>query len=198
MPRYAAFLRGVSPLNARMSEVRKAFEGAGFSEVRTVRSSGNVVFSARAAPEAVLERRAEAAMRKQLGTAFPAIVRSIERMKALIESDPYQDFRIDPVEKRVVTFLRDRLERALSLPIEIDGVRILCILNREVLSTYRPNPRGPVFMMLIEKTLGRDITTRTWDTLRKVAGPEASRREGPPPPRSRQRSDDRDGRSSGI
>lgn len=44
MPRYAAFLRGVSPMNAKMPELKKAFEAAGFLEVKTVLSSGNVVF----------------------------------------------------------------------------------------------------------------------------------------------------------
>jgi len=38
-----------------------------------------------------------------------------------------------------------------------------------VFSTYLPNPKGPVFMTLIEKTFGKDVTTRTWDTIAKVA-----------------------------
>lgn len=63
MRRYVAFLRGVSPMNAKMPALKKAFEAAGFTEVRTVLASGNVVFSAPASPEASLERRAEAAMR---------------------------------------------------------------------------------------------------------------------------------------
>jgi len=46
MPRYVAFLRGVSPSNARMADLKRAFEIAGFSEVRTLLSSGNVVFDA--------------------------------------------------------------------------------------------------------------------------------------------------------
>ncbi len=67
MPRYAAFLRGVMPTNAKMPELKKCFEEAGFSEVRTLLSSGNVVFDAKKASEAALERRAEAAMEKRLG-----------------------------------------------------------------------------------------------------------------------------------
>jgi uncharacterized protein (DUF1697 family) len=46
MKRYAAFLRGVSPMNAKMPELRAAFEAAGFEDVRTLLSSGNVVFGA--------------------------------------------------------------------------------------------------------------------------------------------------------
>jgi hypothetical protein len=37
-----------------------------------------------------------------------------------------------------------------------------------VFSVYMPNPKGPVFMTLIEKAFGKDQTTRTWQTLEKV------------------------------
>jgi uncharacterized protein (DUF1697 family) len=56
MPRYLAFLRGVSPMNAKMSELKRCFEAAGFTDVKTVLASGNVAFNARAASEAALER----------------------------------------------------------------------------------------------------------------------------------------------
>ncbi len=36
MPRYVAFLRGISPLNARMADLRLSFEQAGFSQVKSV------------------------------------------------------------------------------------------------------------------------------------------------------------------
>ena len=51
MPRYVAFLRGVSPMNAKMAELKRCFEHAGFEEVKTVLSSGNVVFTARPQPK---------------------------------------------------------------------------------------------------------------------------------------------------
>ena len=39
----------------------------------------------------------------------------------------------------------------------------------EIFSAYLPTPKGPVFMTLIQKTFGEDVTTRTWETVRKVA-----------------------------
>ena len=39
----------------------------------------------------------------------------------------------------------------------------------EIYSAYLPTPKGPVFMTLIEKTFGKEQTTRTWDTVAKVA-----------------------------
>ena len=64
-------------MNARMPELKRCFERAGFTEVKTVLSSGNVIFSAAAASEAALERKAEAVMAKELGRAFYTIVRPI-------------------------------------------------------------------------------------------------------------------------
>jgi uncharacterized protein (DUF1697 family) len=167
--RYAAFLRGVSPVNAKMPELKRCFELAGFTDVATVLSSGNVVFSARIAREGALERRAEAAMSKELGRSFSTIVRSVDDLRALQASDPYEAFRLAPGSKRVVTFLRRAPISKVSLPVELDGARILCIKGSEVFTAYLRSPRGPVFMTLIEKTFGKDVTTRTWDTIEKVS-----------------------------
>lgn len=67
MERDVAFLRGVSPMNCKMPELKRCFETAGFADAKTLLSSGNVAFSAK--PEQVpnLEKAAEAAMQKHLG-----------------------------------------------------------------------------------------------------------------------------------
>ncbi len=169
MQRYAAFLRGVTPMNAKMPELKRCFEGAGFTDVKTVLSSGNLVFSSRAASEASLERKAEAAMNKDLGRAFLTIIRTLEALRSILISDPYQAFRLAPGTKRVVTFLRETPKSKLVLPIELDGARILCLKGREIFSAYVPSPRGAIFMSLIEKTFGKEVTTRTWETVKRVA-----------------------------
>jgi uncharacterized protein (DUF1697 family) len=169
MPRYAAFLRGVSPMNAKMPELKRAFEAAGFEDVKTVLSSGNVVFSARTSSEASLQKKAEAAMEKRLGKGFLTIVRPVDFLREMLESDPFGPFRPPAEAKRIVTFLREKPKTTLRLPIEMDGSRILLMKGGEVFATYLPNPKGPVFMTLIEKTFGKAVTTRTWETVRKVA-----------------------------
>ena len=168
MPDYAAFLRGVMPTNAKMPTLKKSFEAAGFEDVKTVLSSGNLVFRARKASDSSLERKCEAIMDKHLGRAFMTVVRPIDTLRAILERDPYQEFRVPPTAKRIVTFLREKPKSRLVLPIEQDGARILLIEDREVFSAYVPSPRGPVFMSLIQKTLGEEVTTRTWDTVKKV------------------------------
>ena len=169
MPRYAAFLRGVMPTNARMPELKKCFEAAGFTGVRTILSSGNVVFSARSTSPGSLERKAEACMEKRLGRAFPALVRPLDVLQELLEADPFAAFRLPANAKRVVTFLREPPRSKITLPVEMEGARILCLKGGEAFSAYVPGPRSPVFMTLIERTFGSAVTTRTWDTVRRVA-----------------------------
>jgi len=169
MARYAAFLRGVMPMNCKMPALRAAFEAAGFTDVKTVLGSGNVVFDARSSSEQALEQRAEAAMREHLGQAFFTIVRPIEHLRQLLATDPYKRFKVSPKAKRIVTFLRGRPQAKIALPVELDGARILAMKDREIFSAYVPNPKGPVFMGLIQKTFGKDQTTRTWDPVAKVA-----------------------------
>ena len=167
MARYVAFLRGVSPLNAKMPDLARAFSAAGFGNVRTVLSSGNVIFDARAASEASLERRSQASMQDALGRSFYTIVRPVEVLRSLLEADPYAAFALTPADKRVVSFLRAPRAARVALPIAADGARVLGVVGREVFSAYVPNAKGPVFMKLIEKAFGSDITTRTWETVKK-------------------------------
>jgi uncharacterized protein (DUF1697 family) len=169
MPRYAAFLRGVSPMNAKMPALKGAFEAAGFTDVSTLLSSGNVVFTARSASDPALQRKAEAAMTKALGRTFLTIVRPVEVLREMLASDPYQAFRLPANAKRIITFLRERPASKLALPDEVDGARILAVNGSHVFSAYLPSPKGPVFMTLIEKTFGSELTTRTWLTVTRVA-----------------------------
>jgi uncharacterized protein (DUF1697 family) len=157
-------------MNAKMPDLKNAFEGVGFRNVKTLLSSGNVVFDAPKASEGSLQRKAEAAMTKSLGKSFLTIVRSVDALRELIALDPYEDFRLAAGTKRVVTFLRKMPSSELTLPVKMGSARILTMSGTEVFSTYVPgDDDGPVFMSLIEKTFGKALTTRTWETVTRVA-----------------------------
>jgi len=157
-------------MNARMSELKRCFEAAGFSEVKTLLSSGNVVFNAQSSSLASLERRAEKAMQSELGHSFHTFVRPARYLQDLIDSDPFAGFGLAPSAKRVVTFLRSPVSPDVKLPIERDGASIVKAKATEVFSAYVPAPKkGPVFMSLLERSFGQDITTRTLDTVIKCA-----------------------------
>jgi uncharacterized protein (DUF1697 family) len=156
-------------MNAKMPELKRAFERAGWQDVKTVLSSGNVLFSTKAASRAALERKCEAAMEASLPRSFSTTVRSIDELRALLDSDPFAGTALKPGSKRVVTFMKDKPKAALELPIDFEGARIWSVRGTEAFCTYVPGPRGPVFMTLLEKTFGKTITTRTWETVGKLA-----------------------------
>lgn len=167
--RYVAFLRGVSPMNAKMADLRACFEKMGFTDVKTVLSSGNVVFTGARAQESNLAKTLESGMAAYLPRSFPVIVRTTDHLLALLETDPYADFDVPPNAKRVVTFLRQPHKENLLLPIELEGASLLSMKGGEVFTAYVPHARGPIFMRLIEKTFGKHVTTRTWNTIKKCA-----------------------------
>ncbi|RZL39929.1 MAG: DUF1697 domain-containing protein [Rubrivivax sp.] len=171
MPRYVALLRGVSPMNCRMPELQRSLEDAGFTDVKTLLSSGNVAFSVpRAASDAALRKRLEAAMDKGMGKRFATHVRASRHLQQLIEADPFAAFKLPAGAKRVVTFLREPLEASpVELPRPHGQACIWGLDGGEVFCSYVPDAKGPVFMQLLEKTFGKDITTRTWDTVAKCA-----------------------------
>ncbi|HEX4386550.1 MAG TPA: DUF1697 domain-containing protein [Myxococcales bacterium] len=169
LKRYAGFLRGVSPINLKMAHLKKYLEDDGLTHVHTLLASGNVLFSARPAKEETLQRKLEDALERGVHRHFLTFIRPVETLREMIERDPYRTLKVPAAAKRIVTFLQEPPATRLKLPIEKDGARILAIQGREVFSAYVDMKKGPVFMALLEKTFGKQITTRTWDTVRKAA-----------------------------
>ncbi len=157
-------------MNAKMPQLKAAFEAAGFTNVKTLLSSGNVVFDSRATSNSAVERKAEAAMQKHLDRTFYTIARRLDELQKMLDADPYAKFKLAANDKRVITFLREQHVATLKLPVEFEGARILAIKGREIFSAYVPQANNPAFMTLIEKTFGKEVTTRTWETVRKCAG----------------------------
>lgn len=155
-------------MNCKMPALKKCLEDAGFTNVKTVLSSGNVVFDSRKTAEASLEKKLEAVIKTDLGREFFTFVRSVDYLQQMLDANPYSEFKLKTGSKRVVTFRRDSAPLDLKLPIEREDARMLLLQGQELFSVYVPSPNNPVFMQLIEKTLGKNITTRTWETVQKV------------------------------
>ena len=96
-------------------------------------------------------------------------MRSIEDLNTLLASDPYRGAGVPREAKRIVTFLRSPPAKKLQLPIEREGATLVRIDGLHLFSAYVPIANSPVFMTLIEKALGKEQTTRTWQTVEKVA-----------------------------
>jgi uncharacterized protein (DUF1697 family) len=157
------------PTNAKMPELKAAFEAAGFVHVKTVLGSGNVVFDSSVQAERELERRAEEAMTKTLGRSFYTIVRSASYLRGLVASNPYAANGVPVEAKRVVSFMREAQSPKVQLPLAEHHASVFLVAGREAFTAYLPSERGPVFMTLIERAFGTNVTTRTLDTVAKCS-----------------------------
>lgn len=167
---YGAFLRGVSPMNAKMPALRKALENAGFENVKTILASGNVSFLG---PAASPRRKVDAAIETALKRRCLTILRPLADLQALIDADPYRKLKLPAGAKRIVTFLAEAPAKKVKLPIVQQEAGIYLIKDLDVFSAYVPQPGNPFFMTLLERTFGQEITTRTWDTVKKVVASQA-------------------------
>ncbi len=149
--RYVALLRGIGPANPSMrnEKLRWLFESLGFENVRTILSSGNVLFETDNNDMKALEEIIERALPDKLGFTSTVIIRSLEQLQQLIYSDPFKGQQDKPNSRFNVTFLKK-------------GGEVLSVID--ITST-----RTPEVMVKLEKEHGKEITTRTWKTVGKIA-----------------------------
>lgn len=185
--RYVALLRGIAPMNPNMrnERLRAAFERMGFSHVETVISSGNVLFESDSRAVKALESKIEQEIKEQLGFFSTTIIRSHSHLRRLVESDPYGGIN-DTKETRLnVTFLKAAPTVNLPTPYQLDGggFSIVRVEGKEVFTSLAlSDATTPDLMTWLDKTFGKQITTRTWKTVGRIlkklaAGPDPRIRE---------------------
>jgi uncharacterized protein (DUF1697 family) len=171
---YAAFLRGINVGGhsvIKMAELRAAFKSMGFRDVKTVLASGNVLFEAPEEDAMGLSRRVSEDLTHLLGRDILVIVRPVDELKALAARRPFEGIDTTAGARPIVTFVADvlRVQDVRGLPMQ-EGFKILSVSGRTICSiSYDQFGVGTAASMgLIEKTFGRQITTRTWDTIVKL------------------------------
>jgi uncharacterized protein (DUF1697 family) len=171
MTRYAAFLRGVNVggVNLKMAEVTKAFEEAGFTNVRTILASGNVLLESRSGVDAV-RKKAESALRDAFGYDAWVLAYDIETVRAVSDNFPFTREVED--HHSYVTFVTDKkvLDELAALGKEA-GVNEKIKRGKGVI--YWQVPKTGTLDTTIGKTMGKkryksSTTTRNLRTIDKV------------------------------
>jgi uncharacterized protein (DUF1697 family) len=166
--RYAAFLRGVNVggVNLKMAEVAKALEDAGFSNVRTILASGNVLLESRAGVAAV-RKKAEAALRDAFGYDAWVLAYDVRAIAQISKDFPFE--REVEGHHSYVTFVTD--EKVLD---ELaDGAGPDEKIKRGKGVIYWQVPKTGTLDTTIGKTMGKkryksSTTTRNLRTVDKV------------------------------
>ena len=91
MTKFAAFLRGVNVggVNLKMAEVAAALEQAGFTNVKTILASGNVLFESRSGVDAV-RKKAEKALRDEFGYDAWVLAYDLDTVRAISDKFPFE------------------------------------------------------------------------------------------------------------
>jgi uncharacterized protein (DUF1697 family) len=173
MTRYVALLRGIAPTNPNMrnEKLRGVFENLGFENVKTVISSGNVIFESPSTSIKKLEGTIETALPEQLGFKSTTILRSQGQLQKLLDKDPFQGIEHSQRSSLNVTFLKKKRKIELNFQYRVDNrdYTLLGMYGGAICSVIDlTSARTPDLMIWLEKQFGKEITTWTWKTVERI------------------------------
>ena len=170
--RYVALLRGINVGRAKrvaMADLRTLVAGLGFTDVRTLLNSGNVVFTGGAREPSRIAGAIEDAMRERLGVSARVTVLGGDELAAITAKNPLGEVAGDP-SRMLVAFLRDPAHRARLQPLTRQEwtPEALALGPR---AAYLWCANGILKSRLAEavgRLLGEDVTSRNWATVVKL------------------------------
>ncbi len=172
--RYIAFLRGINVgghHKVQMAELRGELEKLGFENVLTLLNSGNVIFDAISDTTEKLEKTISNRLEKVFGFPIPTMVRKSETIYKLLDKDPFKDVLLTKDIRLYVSFLRKDTETDLHLPWISDdsSYKIISKIDKTIVSVLDVSlSKTPKAMGIVERYFGKDITTRNWNTIKRV------------------------------
>lgn len=174
---FVAFLRGINVGGNRkikMEELKKAFESLDYKNVKTILATGNVIFET-PTKNTLLTKSIEEKLESNFGFRITVIVRPMKALQKLIKKDPFRKISLTPHTRLYITFLPDKAREKSSLQIPYESLAkdftIILVSPTEVCSVLvlSETHRTTDAMTVLEKEFGRDITTRNWNTVKKIA-----------------------------
>jgi len=169
---YIAFLRGINVgghHKITMLDLKKMFEEMGMSDVQTVLASGNVLFKSKETEPKMVQRKVEETLKSSLGYHVTVIIRTQEQIHDLVRSAPFSGIKTDANTRLYVSFLST--PPTTSVRINSGYFDIISSSDTEVYSVLQLNPKigSTDGMNILEKHFGKEITTRNWNTIMKIA-----------------------------
>ena len=158
--RYIALLRGINVGRAKrvaMADLRKLIEDLGYTEVRSVLNSGNVVFSGSPRPQEAVAAEIEERLVLKLGVASRTLVLDGEELAAIVAANPllYQ--------------ASDHARQAIEALCAQDWQPGAVALGERAIYVWCPDGvLDSAAAAALGKHLGDATTSRNWATLSKL------------------------------
>jgi uncharacterized protein (DUF1697 family) len=174
MHKYVAFLRGINVgghHKVPMAELRSAMEQLNCKKIGTILNSGNVLFESEIAEIGPLEQRIAVHLEKTFGFSIPILLRKTAVINQLLEKDPFKAVPLTKEIRLYVSFLSEAPAVDLSLPwVSTDhSFKIINQIDETVCSVLDLSVKNtPKAMEALEKHYGKAITTRNWNTIKRI------------------------------
>ena len=174
MTRYAAFLRGVNlgKRTVKSAELKAAFEAMGFTNVKTLLASGNVLFDAKASKS--LQGKIEAGLKETFGFEIGTVLRSIDELAAMVNATPFGRKAGEDAKLHVMLFA-EPMPASFKPRGVTDDFEVPKVTDREVYLLVLRKPDGSYVgssggLIALEKQLpkGTLVTSRNWNTILKA------------------------------
>jgi uncharacterized protein (DUF1697 family) len=155
----------------RNDKLRGVFETLGLADVRSVISSGNIVFTFAIRDTAKLEVMIETALPEMLGFTRSVIVRSEQQLRALMDTNPFADAPHNEGSYLLITFFKHLTTLEVALPYQPSGkaYKIVAHTPGALCSiTDSTIVKGSDVTVWLEKQFGKEITSRTPLTVERI------------------------------
>lgn len=172
MSRYVAFFRGINVGKAKrlaMADLRELFESLGYTDVKTLLNSGNVVFSGKAEPSTRQARRIRTAVATELGVTALVIVKSATDIAAVVADNALLAAMTNP-SRLLVALTNDAasLVKLRSLAAEQWGGEQVHVGKHAVYLWCANGILESKAAVALLKGLSDSGTTRNWATIEKI------------------------------
>ena len=170
--KYVMLLRGMGPgdPNFNNQTVCHCLEDLGYTNVRSLLASGNYLFESDETDTARLETAIEDAIAKT-GYRRAVIVRSSDQITQLMTHDPFEGRSHSEHSYLLVTFMKQPKQPDFGLPYQPpDKPYVITSYQDGMVFSVTDNTliKTPDLMSWLERQFGKDITSRTWNTMQRI------------------------------
>ena len=173
MFRFVVFLRGINVGGHIVSKekLKEAFTSLGFQNVSTYKQSGNIIFETTLLNPQDVRAKIEYKLQCLLSYEVAVFVRTIPKLKNIIDIDPFIDHEKKEGTSFLVTFLGiepPSFQLRLPLTIPKSTAQIISMEGAEVFSVTHGGGEGALPNSFLEAKLKMKTTTRNINIIREI------------------------------
>ena len=172
--RCIALLRGVNlggNKKVPMAELKRLVEGLGFTDVRTLLNSGNVVFTARASAVRTAAARIQQTLLDQLGVSSKVTVLTAEELGAILDENPIAGLCDNPSRMLIAVFAEEGARaKAEALAKQAWAPEVMSVGTRAAYLWCVNGISAGQLGFAVDKALKTGVTARNLGTMTKLRG----------------------------